>query len=106
PVKKDFGEAAAVVVPRAEEQNSPNGLVPHGASGPIGSALPVGRKTPCPSYEEARRLMRPCRFGHALYRSISPMTMSMLPTIAGMSAIRQPRQRALVTLRLLKLDDR
>ena len=30
----------------------------------------------------------------------------MLPTIAGTSAIRQPRQMALVTLRLQKLDDR
>ena len=42
----------------------------------------------------------------AAYRSISPMTMSMLPTMAGTSAIRQPRQISLVTLRLQKLDDR
>ena len=34
------------------------------------------------------------------------MTMSMLPTIAGTSAIRQPRQISSVTLRLQKLDDR
>ena len=34
------------------------------------------------------------------------MTISMLPTMAGTSAIRQPRQISLVTLRLQKLDDR
>ena len=34
------------------------------------------------------------------YRSISPITMSNEPTIAGMSAIRQPRHRSLVTDRL------
>ena len=34
------------------------------------------------------------------------MTMSMLPTMAGTSAIRQPRQISLVTLRLQKLDER
>ena len=40
------------------------------------------------------------------HRSISPMTISMLPTMAGMSAMRQPRQISLVTLRLQKLDER
>src|SRR5688500_10721404 len=35
-------------------------------------------------------------------RSISPMTMSREPTIAGTSAIRQPRQSSLVTDRLQK----
>src|SRR4051794_17724048 len=38
-----------------------------------------------------------------LYRSISPMTMSSEPTIAGTSAIRHPRQSALVTDKLQKL---
>ena len=33
------------------------------------------------------------------------MTMSIEPTMAGMSAIRQPRQISSVTLRLQKLDD-
>ena len=42
----------------------------------------------------------------ANHLSISPMTMSMLPTMAGTSAMRQPRQISLVTLRLQKLDDR
>ena len=54
---------------------------------------------------QPRRL---CTSWHAdhVQRSISPMTMSMLPTIAGTSAIRQPWQMALVTLRLEKLDER
>ena len=34
------------------------------------------------------------------------MTTSMLPTMAGTSAIRQPRQMALVVLRFEKLDER
>src|SRR5207244_9903722 len=38
---------------------------------------------------------RSCR--NARYRSISPMTMSILPTMAGTSAMRQPRQISLVT---------
>lgn len=41
------------------------------------------------------------RFNH--YRSISPITTSNEPTIAGMSAIKQPRQRAFVTDKLQKL---
>src|SRR5208283_1798158 len=41
-----------------------------------------------------------------VYRSTSPMTKSMLPTMAGMSAIRQPRQSSLVTLKLQKHDER
>src|SRR5690349_407159 len=44
-------------------------------------------------------------YGENRQRSISPMTMSMLPTMAGTSAIRQPAQIGLVTLRLRKLDD-
>lgn len=43
---------------------------------------------------------------YTIHLSISPMTMSMLPTIAGMSAIRQPRHRSLVTLRFEKLEER
>src|SRR5262249_28735964 len=77
-VEEDFGEPAAVVVPRAEEQDCPFGRTGwHGCSG-----------------------------RWAAHRSISPMTMSILPTIAGISAMRQPRQRAFVTLRFQKLDDR
>src|SRR5436305_9676912 len=45
------------------------------------------------------------RCGISAHLSTSPMTMSMLPTIAGTSAIRQPAQMALVTLKLRKLDD-
>ena len=40
------------------------------------------------------------------HRSISPMTMSMLPMMAGTSAIRQPLQISLATLRLQKQPDR
>ncbi len=36
----------------------------------------------------------------------SPMTKSRLPTMAGTSAMRQPRQISFVTLRLQKHDDR
>src|SRR5581483_8186470 len=43
--------------------------------------------------------------GDQAHRSISPMTMSIDPTMAGTSAMRQPRQMALVTERLRKLDD-
>src|SRR5207244_5658122 len=46
------------------------------------------------------------RFLLGRQRSISPMTMSIEPTMAGTSAIRQPRQISLVTLRLQKLDER
>src|SRR5207253_4345405 len=45
-------------------------------------------------------------FWNKSQRSISPMTMSMEPTMAGTSAMRQPRQMSFVTLRLQKLDDR
>lgn len=40
------------------------------------------------------------------YRSISPITMSSEPTIAGTSASRQPRQSSLVTERLQKQEER
>jgi hypothetical protein len=40
------------------------------------------------------------------YRSISPITMSIEPTMAGMSAISQLAEIALVTLRFEKQDDR
>src|SRR5262249_43587818 len=40
------------------------------------------------------------------YRSISPITTSMLPTIAGTSATRQPRHSSFVTLRFAKQLDR
>ena len=44
-----------------------------------------------------------CRVNHLLgQRSISPITMSSEPTIAGMSAIRQPRPISLIGERLLK----
>jgi cyclopropane fatty-acyl-phospholipid synthase-like methyltransferase len=52
------------------------------------------------------RLFLMCFSDPHSHLSISPMTMSMLPTMAGTSAIKQPRQISSVTLRLQKLDDR
>ena len=40
------------------------------------------------------------------HRSISPMTISIEPTIAGISAMRQPSQILPATLRFAKLDER
>lgn len=45
-------------------------------------------------------------YGNRRHLSISPITMSIEPTIAGISAIRQPRQISLVTDRLQKLEER
>ena len=44
--------------------------------------------------------------GVPAHRSISPITMSILPTTAGTSAMRQSRQISSVTLRLAKHDER
>src|SRR5207237_8182202 len=72
----------------------------------------VKLKVGCDEKYEKRALVmdRPIRTRPMLrqldaHRSISPMTMSMLPTIAGTSAIRQPRQSVSQTLKLQKLDD-
>ena len=51
------------------------------------------------SHSGSRKSSAAC---HRCHRSISPMTISSDPTIAGMSAIRQPPQSSSVTERLQK----
>lgn len=103
------GEVQSSVAPRRQSRRplfsrQPCGISPRcrGAISPSDSRKAI-RKRRCPL---DRLFEEPLAGSHSRYRSISPMTMSMLPTIAGTSAIRQPLHRGLVTLRLEKLDER
>ena len=64
-----------------------------------GDVHTVTRPPPRPSRTQG---VPPKRFFVNNYRSISPITMSSEPTIAGTSAIRQPRHSSWVTERLQK----